>query len=39
MNHSKSFWTEVEKMMKWLFPGDYKTHKDWLKKYWDNLIF
>jgi len=39
MNHSKAFWTEVEKMMKWLFPWDYKIHKNWLKKYWDNLIF
>ncbi len=39
MNHSKIFWTEVETMMKWLFPWDYKIYKNWLKKFWDDLIF
>ena len=39
MNHSKLFWTEVEIMMKWLSPWDYKVHKNWLNKFSDNLIF
>lgn len=39
MNHSKLFRAEVEQMMKKLFNWDYKIHKDWLKKFWENLIF
>ncbi len=39
MNHSKDFWLEVDIMMTWLFPWDYKIHKDWLKKFGDDLIF
>ena len=39
MNHWKKFWDLVEKMMKGLYPGDYRVHKDWLKKHGNNLIF
>lgn len=39
MNHSKDFWYLVEKMMKDLYPWDYKVHKKWLSDHWDNLIF
>ena len=39
MNHSKKFWDLVEKMMKWLYPWDYKIHKKWLSDHGDNLIF
>jgi len=39
MNHSKLFRAEVEKMMKWLFVWDYKTHKLWLKQHSTSLQF
>lgn len=39
MNHSKSFWSLVEKMMLRLYPWDYKIHKKWLNDHWNKLIF
>jgi len=39
MNHSKKFWTLVEKMMAWLYPWDYKIHQNWLKVHWNKMIF
>ncbi len=39
MNHSKKFWDLVEKMMKWLYPWDYKIYQNWLKQHWNKLIF
>lgn len=39
MNHSKKFWTLVQKMMDDLELWDYKKHKKWLNKNWDKLIF
>jgi predicted metal-dependent hydrolase len=39
MNHSKKFRLEVENMMKWLYPWDYKVHKKWLNDHWDKLHF
>ena len=39
MNHSKKFWTLVEKMMNGLYPWDYKIHKKWLNDHWNKLIF
>jgi predicted metal-dependent hydrolase len=39
MNHSKKFWTLVQKMMDDLELWDYKKHKRWLNKNWDKLIF
>lgn len=39
MNHSKMFRWEVEFMMKWILPWDYKIAKEWLKKFWNELIF
>lgn len=39
MNHSKIFRQEVEFMMNSLYVWDYKIYKNWLKKFWNNLIF
>jgi predicted metal-dependent hydrolase len=39
MNHSKKFWTLVEKMMAGLYPWDYKIHQNWLKTHWNKMIF
>jgi len=38
MNHSKKFWDEVDFMMKWLYPWNYKIYQEWLKKNWNNLF-
>lgn len=39
MNHSKEFWSEVDSMMKSLYPWNFRVHEKWLKDNWNKLMF
>lgn len=39
MNHSKKFWTQVDKMSKKLYPWDYTYYKNRLNDNWNKLMY